>query len=65
MKLGLGFYRQMLTQRNYNFAKQLGVTHIIAHLVDYFIYITVTLAVTFHGLNWPVTFARLIVQFNT
>jgi mannonate dehydratase len=36
MKLGLGLYRQMLTQRNYNFAKQLGVTHIIAHLVDYF-----------------------------
>ena len=36
MKIGLGLYRQMLTQDNFRFAKQAGCTHIIAHLVDYF-----------------------------
>ena len=36
MKLGLGFYRQMLTQDNFRFARQAGATHIVAHLVDYF-----------------------------
>jgi mannonate dehydratase len=36
MKLGLGLYRQMLTEENYRFAKQAGATHIVAHLTDYF-----------------------------
>jgi mannonate dehydratase len=36
MKLGLGLYRHMLTQENFQFARQAGATHIVAHLVDYF-----------------------------
>jgi mannonate dehydratase len=36
MKLGLGLYRHMLTPENYQFARQAGATHIVAHLVDYF-----------------------------
>ncbi len=36
MKLGLGLYRHMLTRENFQFARQAGATHIIAHLVDYF-----------------------------
>lgn len=36
MKLGLGLYRHQLTAENYQFAKQCGCTHIVAHLVDYF-----------------------------
>jgi len=36
MKVGLGLYRQMLNKRHYQFAQQLGVTHIVAHLEDYF-----------------------------
>lgn len=36
MKLGLGLYKHMLTEENYTFAKQCGVTHIVAHLTDYF-----------------------------
>lgn len=36
MKLGLGLYRHMLTRENYQFARQAGATHIVAHLVDYF-----------------------------
>src|SRR5262249_3908048 len=36
MKLGLGLYRHMLTRQNYQFARQAGATHIVAHLVDYF-----------------------------
>lgn len=36
MKLGLGLYKHMLTPENYAFAKQCGVTHIVAHLTDYF-----------------------------
>jgi len=36
MKLGLGLYRQSLTQENFRFTKQLGATHVVAHLVDYF-----------------------------
>ena len=36
MKLGLGLYKHMLTAENYAFAKQCGVTHIVAHLTDYF-----------------------------
>ena len=36
MKLGLGLYRHMLTPENFQFARQAGATHIVAHLVDYF-----------------------------
>jgi mannonate dehydratase len=36
MKLGLGLYRHMLTRENYQFARQCGCTHIVAHYLDYF-----------------------------
>ncbi len=36
MKLGFGLYRHMLTRENFQFARQAGATHIVAHLVDYF-----------------------------
>jgi len=36
MKLGLGLYRHMLTRENFQFARQCGATHVVAHLVDYF-----------------------------
>ena len=36
MKLGLGLYRHQLNPEHYQFAKQCGCTHIVAHLVDYF-----------------------------
>lgn len=36
MKLGLGLYKHMLTRENFQFARQAGATHIVAHLVDYF-----------------------------
>ncbi len=36
MKLGLGLYRDSLSQSNFQFAKQCGATHLVVHLVDYF-----------------------------
>lgn len=36
MKLGLGLYHHLLTDENFQFARQAGATHIVAHLVDYF-----------------------------
>lgn len=36
MKLGLGLYRDLLTEENFQFAKQAGATHLVVHLVDYF-----------------------------
>lgn len=36
MKLGLGLYRDLLTEENFRFAKQAGATHLVVHLVDYF-----------------------------
>jgi mannonate dehydratase len=36
VKLGLGLYRHMLTRENFQFARQAGATHLVAHLVDYF-----------------------------
>lgn len=36
MKVGLGLYRRMLDKRHYRFARQLGVSHVVAHLEDYF-----------------------------
>ncbi len=35
MHLGLGLYRHMLTRENFDFARQAGATHVVAHLVDY------------------------------
>jgi mannonate dehydratase len=35
MKLGIGLYRHMLTRENFQFARQAGATHVVAHLVDY------------------------------
>src|SRR5271167_1607586 len=36
MKIGLGLYKRFLTQDNLRFARQVGATHIVAHLTDYF-----------------------------
>jgi len=36
MKLGFGLYRQSLTRDNFRFARQVGATHVVVHLVDYF-----------------------------
>lgn len=36
MKLGLGLYKHMLTRDNFKFAKQVGCTHLIVHLADYY-----------------------------
>lgn len=36
MKLGIGLYRHQLTDENLLYARQLGCTHIVVHLVDYF-----------------------------
>ncbi|MDQ6736536.1 MAG: D-mannonate dehydratase, partial [Gemmatimonadota bacterium] len=36
MKLGFGLYRSLLTEENFQFAKQAGATHLVVHLVDYF-----------------------------
>ena len=36
MRIGLGFYREMLTPDNFRFAVQAGATHVVAHLTNYF-----------------------------
>lgn len=36
IKLGFGFYRHMLDEEHFRFARQCGATHAIVHLVDYF-----------------------------
>ena len=36
MKLGLGLYRNGLTEENFSFARQLGVESIVIHLVNYY-----------------------------
>lgn len=36
MKVGLGLYRESLTDENFRFAAQAGATHIVAHLANYF-----------------------------
>lgn len=35
MKLGMGLYPRLLTPENFRFARQVGVTHIVAHLPDW------------------------------
>ena len=36
MKLGIGLYKNSLNVDNYKFAEQVGATHIVAHLTNYF-----------------------------
>ena len=36
MKIGFGLYRNSLNSKNYKFASQIGATHIVAHLTNYF-----------------------------
>ena len=36
MKLGFGLYRNSLNVDNYRFVNQIGATHIVAHLTNYF-----------------------------
>ncbi len=36
MKLGFSLYRQSLNRDNFRFARQVGATHVVVHLVDYF-----------------------------
>ena len=36
MKLGFGLYRHMLKPAYFEFARQVGATHVVVHLVDYF-----------------------------
>ena len=36
MNLGFGFYRHMLDDEHFRFARQCGCTHAVVHLVDYF-----------------------------
>lgn len=36
MKLGIGLYRHMLTEENFQFARQCGCTHVIIHLAEYY-----------------------------
>ncbi|MEO6436670.1 MAG: mannonate dehydratase [Tepidisphaeraceae bacterium] len=54
MKLGLGLYRQMLTDENFRFARQAGATHIVAHLTDYFRDSKIP-ASSSHGSGWGVS----------
>jgi mannonate dehydratase len=37
MKLGLGLYRQLLNRETLRFARQAGVTHVVAHLPGHFV----------------------------
>ena len=36
MKLGIGFYKHMLTRDNFRFARQAGCSHLIIHLAEYY-----------------------------
>lgn len=55
MKLGLGLYRGLLTDSNFQFAKQAGVTHLVVHLVDYFKGSRPTLESGEPNMGWGVT----------
>src|SRR5678815_1407047 len=55
MKLGLGLYRGLLSEDNFKFAKQAGVTHLVVHLVDYFKGANPTLASGEPNMGWGVT----------
>lgn len=36
MKLGIGLYKHMLDREHFQFVRQIGATHVVVHLVDYF-----------------------------
>ena len=55
MKLGLGLYRSLLTDENFKFAKQAGVTHLVVHLVDYFKGKNPELSSGANDMGWGVT----------
>jgi mannonate dehydratase len=55
MKLGLGLYRGLLTEDNFRFAKQAGVSHLVVHLVDYFQGANPELSSGSNNLGWGVT----------
>lgn len=55
MKLGLGLYRGLLSEDNFRFAKQAGVTHLVVHLVDYFKGVNPTLSSGPDNMGWGVT----------
>jgi mannonate dehydratase len=55
MKLGLGLYRSLLTEDNFKFAKQAGVTHLVVHLVDYFKGADPVLTSGTPNLGWGIT----------
>ena len=52
MKVGLGLYRESLTDQNFRFAVQAGATHIVAHLTNYFSGSTPTLGRGEEGTGW-------------
>ena len=52
MHVGLGLYRESLTEDNFRFAAQAGVTHIVAHLANYFSGATPTLSRGEEGTGW-------------
>lgn len=58
MKLGIGFYRGLLTDDNFSFARQAGVTHLVVHLVDYFKGANPTLASGPAAMGWGITEGR-------
>ncbi len=55
MNLGLGLYRSLLTEDNFKFAKQAGVTHLVVHLVDYFKGANPTLSSGEPNMGWGIT----------
>ena len=59
MKLGLGLYRDSLTQENFQFAKQAGVSHLVVHLVDYFKGKDPHLASGSYDIGWGVTRGKI------
>ncbi len=59
MKVGIGFYRSMLTPDNYRFARQAGATHVIAHLTDYFNTSTALPAEQLGGGGWGMASKRV------
>ncbi|MEP6509367.1 MAG: mannonate dehydratase, partial [Gemmatimonadales bacterium] len=55
MNLGLGLYRSLLTEDNFKFAKQAGVSHLVVHLVDYFKGANPTLSSGEPNMGWGIT----------
>lgn len=58
MKLGLGLYRGLLTEDNFRFAQQAGVTHLVVHLVNYFAGANPSLDSGPPNMGWGVTPGR-------